>query len=316
MSTDQSYYDDPQRTQARAGGTPPSGPFAGFQPRPPQHNGQPYDPEQVIEADYRVVDGDVRPAKKKPSRLQTMLGPLGAVLLFLATKAKWVLSVFKLPGLATGFTALLSIGAYALLFPWQFAVGFVVLIFIHEMGHAVVLKRYGVQATAPIFIPFLGALIGMKQLPKNAVMEAWVGLGGPIIGSLGALAALGIYAATDNTLFLALAYIGVLLNLFNLLPVLPLDGGRAVGAISRWVWVAGYAALLVLMIVRPSPILLMILFFGAGEVWNVVRGRGSKEYYQVAARDRILIAAVYFGLALSLGFIMHELQPLMEANRP
>ncbi len=277
---------------------------------------QPYDPEQVVEADYRVIDGEVRRSTKKRSRLQTLLGPVGALLIFIATKFKFVLALVKVPALATGFTALISIGAYALLFPWQFAVGFVVLIFIHEMGHVLVLKRYGVAATAPIFIPFMGALIGMKQLPKNALMEAWVGLGGPIIGTLGALGALGIYAATDSTLFLALAYIGILLNLFNLLPVLPLDGGRAVGAISRWVWVVGYAALAVLVFLRPSPILFLILLFGASEVWNVIRGRGQKEYYVVAPRDRILVASVYFGLAISLAVIMHELQPLMEANRP
>lgn len=277
---------------------------------------QPYDPEQVVEADYRVVDGEVQRSDKKPSRLKTLLGPVGALLIFIATKFKFVLAIFKIPALATGFTALISIGAYALLFPWQFAVGFVVLIFIHEMGHAIVLKRYGVPATAPIFIPFMGALIGMKQLPKNALMEAWVGLGGPIIGTLGALGSLVIYAITDNTLYLALAYIGILLNLFNLLPVLPLDGGRAVGAISRWVWVVGYAALAVLVFLRPSPILFLILIFGAGEVWNVIRGRGQKDYYKVAPRDRMLVATVYFGLAISLAVIMHELQPLMEANRP
>jgi Zn-dependent protease len=278
------------------------------------------DPNRVYEADYRVRDdGEIEPtpARKPPSRLKQWLGPFGAGLLFLATKFKFIIASLKgVKFIGTGFSAILSIGAYALLFPWQFAVGLVVLIFIHELGHVVVLRRYGVPATAPIFIPFLGAYIGMKQLPKNAVMEAYVGLGGPIIGSLAAFAAYGVYRATDSDLFLVLAYIGIILNLFNLLPILPLDGGRAVGAISRWFWVAGFAGLIALLVVRPSPILFLILLFGAPELLNAIRGRCESEYYRVPASERLTIAAIYFGLMLILGFSMYELGGLVEANRP
>lgn len=277
-----------------------------------------FDPNTTYDADYRVNDdGSIERRAKRQSRLKALLGPLIAILIFSATKLKFLLIALKsVKFLGTGVTALLSVGAYALYFGWQFAVGLVAMIFIHEMGHVLVLRHYGVKATAPIFIPFLGAFIGMKQLPKNAVMEAWVGLGGPIIGSLGALAALLVYVATDHRLFLALAFIGALLNLFNLLPVLPLDGGRAVGAISRWVWVAGYAALVGLLILRPSPILFLILLMGASEAWNALRGRVDEEYYTVKPRDRALVALVYFGLLAALGVTFFELQHLMEANRP
>lgn len=277
-----------------------------------------FDPNTTYDADYRVNDdGSIERSAKRQSRLKALLGPLIAILIFSATKLKFLLIALKsVKFLGTGVTALLSVGAYALYFGWQFAVGLVAMIFIHEMGHVLVLRHYGVKATAPIFIPFLGAFIGMKQLPKNAVMEAWVGLGGPIIGSLGALAALLVYVATDHRLFLALAFIGALLNLFNLLPVLPLDGGRAVGAISRWVWVAGYAALVGLLILRPSPILFLILLMGASEAWNALRGRVDEEYYTVKPRDRALVALVYFGLLAALGVTFFELQHLMEANRP
>lgn len=277
-----------------------------------------FDPNTTYDADYRVNDdGSIERSAKRQSRLKALLGPLIAILIFSATKLKFLLIALKsVKFLGTGVTALLSVGAYALYFGWQFAVGLVAMIFIHEMGHVLVLRHYGVKATAPIFIPFLGAFIGMKQLPKNAVMEAWVGLGGPIIGSLGALAALLVYVATDHRLFLALAFIGALLNLFNLLPVLPLDGGRAVGAISRWVWVAGYAALVGLLILRPSPILFLILLMGTSEAWNALRGRVDEEYYTVKPRDRALVALVYFGLLAALGVTFFELQHLMEANRP
>ena len=275
----------------------------------------------ILDADYRVLDdGRVEatpPRRKRDHPLRRWLGPIGALLLFVGTKLKFVLAALKgFKFFATGISALLSIGAYALLFPWQFAVGLVVLIFIHEMGHAVVLQRYGVKATAPIFIPFMGALIGMKQLPKNAVTEAYVGLGGPVIGSLGAMATYGLYLATDHRLFLALAYVGILLNLFNLLPILPLDGGRAVGAISRWLWVVGVAGLVGLLIFRPSPILFLILLFGAPELLNALRNRGKTDYYDVPASERLTIGVIYFGLMFMLGFMLYELEPLVHGLRP
>lgn len=278
-----------------------------------------YDPNQVYEADYRLSsEGElVRTPNRRDPWLKRVLGPAGAALLFVATKLKFVLGALKgVKFLGTGVTALLSVGAYALLFPWQFAVGLVALIFIHEMGHVVVLRRYGVRATAPIFVPFMGALIGMKQLPKNAVMEAYVGLGGPVIGSLGALAAYGIYLIDGHRLFLALAYIGILLNLFNLLPILPLDGGRAVGAISRWLWVVGIAGLLALMFVRPSPILFLILLLGAPELLRAFRSHGQTDYYVVPAGERLTISAIYFGLMFVLGFLLYELEPLMHVLQP
>jgi Zn-dependent protease len=276
-----------------------------------------FDPDKVYEADYRVSgDGEVVRSDRRQSRLRSLFGPVGVSIIFVLTKLKWVLALFKFKFLATGLTALLSIGAYALLFPWQFAVGLVVLIFIHEIGHVIVLRRYGVAATAPVFIPFMGAFIGMKQLPKNATMEAYVGLGGPVIGSLGAFAAYAVYRATGHDLWLVLAYIGIILNLFNLLPIMPLDGGRIAGAISRWIWVAGYVLAVLVMLIRPSPILLLVLVFGAGETWNAIRGRGQNDYYTVPVNERVTIALLYFGLMALLGFTLFELEPLMEANRP
>lgn len=273
---------------------------------------------ELYEPDYRVMpDGEIREAPSRKSR-GGMIGLLGAILLFVATKFKFLLGALKgFKFFGTVSTAVLSIGAYALAFGWQFGVGLVVLLFIHEMGHVLALRRFGVKATAPIFIPFLGAYIGMKQLPKNAYMEAFVGLGGPVIGALGALAAWVLYTVDGHPIFLVLTYIGVLLNLFNLLPVLPLDGGRAVGAISRWFWAVGYAGLLFLMIVRPNPILLLVLLFGAPEVWNAIRNRGSQqEYYAIPLRKRALVGATYFGLLLVLGVSLYELSPLLTENRP
>ena len=280
-----------------------------------------YRQPEVIEADFRVSEtGEVVQTGSGRGRLARLFGPLAAILIFLASKFKFIFAALKgVKFLGTGVTALLSIGSYALLFNWEFGIGLVLLLFIHEMGHVLALRRYGVRATAPIFIPFLGAFIGMKQLPKDATMEAVVGLGGPVIGTLGALGALGLYAINGHPIFLVMAYIGVLLNLFNLLPILPLDGGRIVGVLSRWFWAVGALGLVGMMFIFPSPILLLILFFGAPELWARFKQRETPEhsdYYAVPVRQRIAVGATYFGLVLILGFTMFQLGPMLVEARP
>lgn len=227
-----------------------------YEPTSPEHH-------DVYEADYRVTeDGQLEraPQRKQSSWLKRKLGPVGAGIAFFLAKIKTLLLALKgITFFSTGASALLSVGAYALFFGWQFAAGFVVLLFIHEMGHAFVLRHYGVKATAPIFVPFLGAVIGMKQLPKNAIMEAYVGLGGPVIGSLGAMGAWGLYELTGSRLMLALAYTAIFLNLFNLLPILPLDGGRVLTGLlpGRLAWryarLERYGMLVLLLLIFIVP---------------------------------------------------------------
>jgi hypothetical protein len=167
------------------------------------------------------------------SQRQRRGGAVGAGLLALAAKGKALLLLLpKLKLLTTSGTMLVSIAAYSLIWGWKFAVGFVILLFVHEMGHVIQLRREGIKASAPVFIPFLGAAIAAKSLGDNALAEARVGLAGPILGSLGAAALIPIADATGNDLFRALAFTGFFLNLFNLLPVVPLDGGRAMAAMA------------------------------------------------------------------------------------
>ena len=178
----------------------------------------------------------------------------------LATKLKAVLLLLpKLKLLTTSATMLVSIAAYALIWSWSFAVGFVVLLLVHEIGHVIQLRREGIEASAPMFIPFLGAVVTAKSMGDDAAAEARVGLAGPVLGTLATLVPLGLWLATGNEFWQALAYVGFFINLFNLLPVLPLDGGRAMAALSPWVWLAGYAGLIVLTIVFSNPILLLIV---------------------------------------------------------
>ena len=134
---------------------------------------------------------------------------------------------------------LLSIGAYALLFGWQYAVGFVALILVHEMGHYLAARRRGLDVGLPTFIPFVGAWIQLKDLPHDAETEAYVGVAGPLVGTLGALACFYLARSNHSPLLLALAYSGFFLNLFNLIPLSPFDGGRVTAAISPRLWLVG-----------------------------------------------------------------------------
>ena len=252
------------------------------------------------------VYGPARPEGGFWSVVKKLLAPLAAVGFLLAKFKGLALLLLKVKFVGTAVTMVVSVGAYALLFPVWFAVGFVALIWIHEMGHVLQLRREGIEASAPMFVPFLGAFVAMKQMPKDVLAEARVGLAGPVLGSLGALGAWGIYVVTQEPLFLGLAYVGFFLNLFNLLPMLPLDGGRAIGALSPVFWLVGVLGVVGLLFVNPNPILIFIAILGGMELWRRWRTRKSPEgkaYYAVEPKNRVLVGLVYFGLIalLALG---------------
>jgi Zn-dependent protease len=244
---------------------------------------------------------------KRPSVWKRASGPL-AGLLALGAKFKGVLLLLpKLKLLTTSGTMLVSVAAYALIWGWRFAIGFVLLLFVHEMGHVIQLRREGIRTGPVTFIPFLGALVAMKEMPKDAAAEARVGLAGPVLGSLGALATYGLFELTGNELFKALAFVGFFLNLFNLLPVLPLDGGRAMAALSPWMWLVGFGLLIAATIAFPNPIMLLVLLFGGMETWRRWQQRKSpesKRFHDVRPAVRFAVAAVYLGLAAALALGM------------
>jgi Zn-dependent protease len=260
-----------------------------------------------------------RPRPPARSRIRERAGAAGAALVALLAKGKAILLFLpKIKVLSTSATALVSVAAYSLFFGWEFALGFVLLLFVHEMGHVIALRREGIPASAPMFIPFLGAVITAKSLGENALAEARVGLAGPILGSLGALAVAVAGAVTGSPLLQALAYTGFLLNLFNLLPVVPLDGGRAMAAMAPWMWFLGFAALVGLFFLAPNGILLIIILFGGLETWRRWKQRRSRTlesaaYYRVSPRNRLIVGAVYLGLiaALVLGmeatYVQHSI---------
>jgi Zn-dependent protease len=246
---------------------------------------------------------DYEPIQPEPawrSLVRKLWAPLAALGAILAKFKFLIFAVAKFKVFTVAASMIVSVGAYALLGGWWFGLGLVGLIFVHEMGHVLELRRQGVPASAPLFIPFLGAFVGMKQMPKNAWKEAQVALAGPILGTLGAVGVWIAGVAFDSNFLKALAFVGFLINLFNLLPIVPLDGGRAVAALHPSVWIVGLLGLGALAYFFPNPILLIVLLLGGFEAWKRWRSRNApeqQEYYRVKPWQRAVVAAVYLGLA-------------------
>jgi Zn-dependent protease len=234
------------------------------------------------------------------------IAALGLLVAKFFAKIKIVLLLLpKLKILTTSGTMLVSVAAYSLIWGWKFALGFVALLFVHEMGHVIALRREGIRASAPVFIPFMGAAVWAKSLGSNALAEARVGLAGPVLGSIGAAACIPIADATGNEFWRALAFTGFFLNLFNLLPVVPLDGGRAMAAMSPWMWALGLFGIAVLAFTYPNPIILLIALLAVMETWRRWRAlksgdEGVRSYYRVRPAHRAIVAAVYLGLIAAL----------------
>jgi Zn-dependent protease len=247
------------------------------------------------------------------SRLKKALGPVvvvGVIIAKFFAKLKFfVLPLLKfLPViLKSGGTMIFSIWIYATIFGWQFAVGFVLLMFVHECGHLVVAKGFGLKVSAPVFIPFMGAFILLKDAPRNAWMEACVGIGGPILGSLGALACHLAGEGLGNPLLIALAQTGYFLNLFNLLPVGFLDGGRIVTALSRWLWLPGLALLVWFGWTYPNFIVWIMVLLSLPRVYSLFRKNTEEErrYFEVTPTQRWTMSILYFGLIAILALGMH-----------
>jgi Zn-dependent protease len=251
------------------------------------------------------------------SRIKKALGPLAVVGVVIAkffAKLKFVLlPLLKfLPLLLkSGGTMLLMIWVYTQLWGWQFALGFVLLLFVHESGHLLVAKKFGLKVGAPVFIPFMGAFIALKEAPRNAWIEACVGIGGPMLGSFGALICNALGEVFAAPLFIALAWFGYFLNLFNLTPVGMLDGGRIVTALSRWLWLPGFALLLWFVWMYPTNFIIwLIAALSLPRIYSLFRKRTEEEqrYFEVTPSQRWIMSILYFGLIAVLLFGMHVAQ--------
>ena len=164
------------------------------------------------------------------------------------------------------------------------------------MGHYIQLRREGITPSGMVFIPFLGAAVASRSLGGSAVAEARVGLAGPILGSLACAVLLPL--AAGHEFCRALVFTGFFINLINLVPVVPFDGGRAMAAMAPWMWFVGFGLMVVAVIAFPNPILIVFLLLGGMETWRRWKLRrageeGNEAYYHVTPRQRLIVGAVY-----------------------
>ena len=211
--------------------------------------------------------------------------------------------------LLTGGTMLVSLVAYSWIFGWKYALGFIALLFTHEMGHYLAARQRNLDVGAPCFIPFVGAWINLKEQPLSAETEAYIGIAGPMAGSAAAFVCFLYGREVGSNLFLAIAYSGFMLNLFNLIPLSPLDGGRIMSAISPKLWLVGIPMLGALYFWRPSPMLIVIGIMAAPQLLALFRARGqlNSAYYQVPLNIRAGYAMQYLILTGFLAVASFEL---------
>jgi Zn-dependent protease len=233
------------------------------------------------------------------------LSGIGAAVLAVWGFLKYgLLLAFKIPAFGTIVSLVVSFGGYALFYgPW-FAVALVTMIFIHEMGHVVEIRRQGMQATAPIFIPFMGAAIFQKSHPTDALRQAEIGIAGPIAGTIGATAAFALYGATHSPILLLAALIGFYINLFNLIPVWQLDGAWILAPVSKWFQAAGFAIIgigALFFHLRVSPLIIIIALLGIPTLIQRFREARNPYYTSVPTGARWAMGGAWLALVIYLG---------------
>jgi Zn-dependent protease len=233
-----------------------------------------------------------------------------ALFLILFSGLKWGKLV------ASGGSLLLSLVVYAAIWGWRYAAGFIALLFAHEMGHYIAARQRGLNVGAPAFIPFVGAWITLEDQPVNVETEAYVAIAGPVVGTIAALAVYLWARSEDSGLLLAISYSGLFLNLFNLLPISPLDGGRVTAIISPRVWLLGVPILLALMLYRPSPMLVIVVILAVPQLMKAWRydpkAPENLAYYGVPLQARFEYGAAYLALAALLAVMTYDVHEMLS----
>lgn len=210
--------------------------------------------------------------------------------------------------LLSGGSMIISLVTYSFIYGWMYSLGFVGLLFIHEYGHFHAAKIRGLDVGLPTFIPFVGAWIQLKEQPIDAETEAFIGISGPMLGSLGAFIIYLLSYAEDSKLLVAISYSGFILNLFNLIPLSPLDGGRIVTVISPKIWYLGIPILLTIFYFNPSPMLLIIAILAIPRIWEAFQNRDNikSDYFSSNQQVKIQYGFYYISLIVFLSILSYE----------
>jgi len=216
-------------------------------------------------------------------------GAAGLVTLAVILLSKLKFLILGLTKASTFVSMFAFFGVYWSLYGWPLAAGLVLSIYIHEMGHVAMLRRLGIASGAPLFIPGVGAVVMLKQHVTDAIVDAKIGLAGPVWGLGAALAALAVYAVTDAGIWLAIAELTAFINLFNLIPVWQLDGARgfhALAPVQRWIVVAVVALMLLVTGQR------MLVLIGGVAVWRAFQRESGPGDSRALATFVVLIVAL------------------------
>ena len=200
-----------------------------------------------------------------------------------------------------------SMAAYGWLFGWPFGVGMVSLIFVHELGHGLAMRALGVPAGPMTFIPFFGAVIEMKGRPSNAYHDALIAIAGPILGTAATMPLLAIGLSTGSQFALALSHWGCMVNLFNLLPIGMLDGGRIAGSLSKWTLPVGIGLSGVGIYAFPhNPIMYLTALSACASTYSRFYGSEShhSDFYKLDTQRQLIIGGMYIGLIVFLASAM------------
>jgi Zn-dependent protease len=308
----QLVYPPPPEAYQSGGWPRPAQPQPGVYPPPPTwyQPGQSGRPGQTQYPQWSAPATDwpgytPPPGAARPAQMTSRAATGTAVVGWIAKLA--VLFKVALPLLSV----LLSFVAYAALWGWQFGLGIIVLLFVHEMGHFIVIRAKGLPASLPVFIPLLGAYVAMRKMPLNVRDEAEIGIAGPVAGTAAGLACLWLYAQFGLGIMLPLAYFSFFLNLLNLIPVSPLDGARVTSAISKWIWPLGLIGMVVGVLYTGSLLLIILLVIGFFQMIERFRVSEKTAYYQISAGARVYITAIYFGLIGVLVYASYALHPFI-----
>ena len=252
---------------------------------------------------WRDNNEDAPSPSSTSSRLVRNAGLIGTGLFFLTSKTKFVLAALKLTKFSSVASMLASVGVYAMLYGWPYAVGFVSLLAIHESGHAAMMRRLGIPFSPMTFIPFVGAVVAMERHPTDAYDEGLVALAGPVVGGAAAVAVGAAGVLTNSQLLVLLGDVGIMMNLFNLLPIGFLDGGRIAGALSKWTLVGGLATGVGLAYsgAIQNPLFYVILVMAGFTTFERFTGEPPHpRYFRISSGQKLKLGAAYVGLIMAL----------------
>lgn len=270
--------------------------------------------DQPIEGEYQEPTAPQADTKRSKARgIGAIAATLGVLalkfksLLLILVNLKWVLVLSKL--LAVSWTFLLSLWLYVVVFGWRFAAVLIFVLLAHEMGHYAAFRAYGLPARLPVFVPFFGAFTAGTP-PQDLEQDAYIALAGPLTGLGLAALCYGIGLAFTDAFWYACASVSAFLNLFNMLPIPPFDGGRVIGAVSPFFWIAGIVLFVVAAIFLHIPLLFVIViaFIGAPTMIAALRGNIDPRAAAMTTGARVRISLWYLATLIALAVIMGQAQ--------